>query len=132
MDQALARWGSRVGEGSDGEGQPLLDYAAVAFGYRYRLGGGARRACRRAPGAAAAELTGQPGTRAPHVWLERDGQRLSTIDLFGRGFVLLTGAGRRAWVDAARSLTAPAWRPIASAATATSPTRMGAGPPPTA
>ena len=49
------------------------------------------------------ELAGQPGTRAPHVWLERGGQRLSTIDLFGRGFVLLTGPDGDAWVDAARS-----------------------------
>jgi hypothetical protein len=50
------------------------------------------------------ELTGQPGTRAPHVWLERDGKRLSTTDLFGRGYVLLTGAGGESWVDAARSI----------------------------
>ena len=30
--------------------------------------------------------TGRPGSRAPHVWLQ-DGR--STLDLFGRGFVLL-------------------------------------------
>ena len=51
------------------------------------------------------ELTGQPGTRAPHVWLERKGERLSTIDLFGRRYVLLTGSDGGAWVAAARSLT---------------------------
>ncbi|MGH7094866.1 MAG: FAD-dependent monooxygenase, partial [Stellaceae bacterium] len=33
----------------------------------------------------------RPGGRAPHVWLQRDGTRLSTIDLFGKGFVLLAG-----------------------------------------
>src|SRR5204863_7329952 len=32
------------------------------------------------------EQTTRPGSRAPHVWLE-DGR--STLDLFGRGFVLL-------------------------------------------
>src|SRR5260370_19682434 len=40
----------------------------------------------------------RPGGRPPHVWLERDGQRLSTIDLLGNGFVLLTrpaGPARR-------------------------------------
>jgi putative polyketide hydroxylase len=37
-----------------------------------------------------ARPTGRPGSHAPHVWLDRDGARLSTIDLFGRGFVLLT------------------------------------------
>ncbi len=36
MEQALARWGSRVGEGADEETVPLMDYAAVAFGYRYQ------------------------------------------------------------------------------------------------
>jgi putative polyketide hydroxylase len=108
MEQALARWGSRVGEGTDGETVPLLDFAAVAFGYRYRSA-----AVLGAPedGRAAfptAELTGQPGTRAPHVWLARDGQRVSTIDLFGCRFVLLTGTNGGAWVEAAQSITGAA------------------------
>ncbi len=33
----------------------------------------------------------RPGRRAPHVSLERDGERISTIDLFGGRFVLLAG-----------------------------------------
>ncbi len=33
---------------------------------------------------------GQPGTRAPHVWVEYGGQRVSTLALFTREFVLLT------------------------------------------
>ena len=36
------------------------------------------------------EVRGQPGTRAPHVTLAPD---RSTLDLFGRGFVLLRPAG---------------------------------------
>lgn len=35
--------------------------------------------------------TARPGSRAPHVWLERNGERLSTTDLFDRAFVLLAG-----------------------------------------
>jgi aromatic ring hydroxylase-like protein len=46
----------------------------------------------------------RPGGRAPHVWLERDGTRISTIDLFRSGFVLLAGAKGRAWLEAARHL----------------------------
>lgn len=47
--------------------------------------------------------TTRPGHRLPHAWLTRDGQRLSTHDLCGRGrFVLLTGTGGAAWKDAAR------------------------------
>jgi hypothetical protein len=102
MEQALARWGTRVGVGHDGAEARLLDYAAIAFGYRYQSAA-AIDADGDRPVVLPAELSGQPGTRAPHVWLERGGQRLSTIDLFGRGFVLLTGPDGDAWVDAARS-----------------------------
>jgi putative polyketide hydroxylase len=54
------------------------------------------------------ELTGLPGTRVPHIWLERNGQRISTLDLFDGGFVLLAGSDGMPWqkaaVEAARSL----------------------------
>ena len=46
--------------------------------------------------------TGRPGHRAPHVWLERDGERCSTLDLFGSGFTLLAGPSGTSWRDAAR------------------------------
>jgi hypothetical protein len=46
----------------------------------------------------------RPGGRAPHVPLERDGQRLSTIDLVGNGFVLLTAPAGKAWREAAQRL----------------------------
>lgn len=45
---------------------------------------------------------GTPGTRAPHVDIERDGQPTSTLELYGRNFVLLAGSDGDAWVDAAR------------------------------
>jgi 2-polyprenyl-6-methoxyphenol hydroxylase-like FAD-dependent oxidoreductase len=48
------------------------------------------------------ESQGRPGSRAPHLWIEKDGQRISTLDLFGRGFVLLTTANGATWVDASR------------------------------
>ena len=31
------------------------------------------------------ESKGRPGSRAPHLWIEQGGQRISTLDLFGRG-----------------------------------------------
>ena len=46
---------------------------------------------------------GRPGSRAPHIWLNRGGERVSTIDLFGRSFVLLTGLEGAAWAGAARA-----------------------------
>ena len=48
-----------------------------------------------------------PGCRAPHVWLSREGQRLSTLDLLGRDFVLLSAPQGKAWRDAAARLQAP-------------------------
>jgi 2-polyprenyl-6-methoxyphenol hydroxylase-like FAD-dependent oxidoreductase len=47
------------------------------------------------------ESHGAPGTRAPHLWLSRDGERVSTLDLIGSGFVLFAGADADAWTEAA-------------------------------
>jgi putative polyketide hydroxylase len=47
------------------------------------------------------ESAGRPGGRAPHVFLNCDGTLLSTLDLFGRNFVLLAGPEGGAWKDAA-------------------------------
>ena len=44
----------------------------------------------------------RPGSRAPHLWLE-DGR--STLDLFGRGMVLISGAAGDRWLRAARDIT---------------------------
>jgi 2-polyprenyl-6-methoxyphenol hydroxylase-like FAD-dependent oxidoreductase len=52
------------------------------------------------------QLRARPGSRAPHVWVERDGQRLSTIDLFGRAFVLLAGPDGADWCAAATGAAA--------------------------
>jgi putative polyketide hydroxylase len=54
----------------------------------------------------------RPGSRAPHVWLERDGTRMSTIDLFGRGFVLLAGRDGKAWRDSGRAVAASLGVPL--------------------
>ena len=50
--------------------------------------------------------TAGPGARAPHVWLRRpSGERLSTVDLWDTGFVLLTGALGDEWLAATPSVT---------------------------
>jgi putative polyketide hydroxylase len=53
----------------------------------------------------------RPGSRAPDVSLERDGTRVSTLDLFGRDFVLLVAPGGEAWrtatVAAAQDIGVP-------------------------
>src|SRR5205814_4387505 len=39
------------------------------------------------------ESKGRPGSRAPHVWIGEGSDRVSTLDWFGKGFVLIRGPG---------------------------------------
>ncbi|MEU2898504.1 FAD-dependent oxidoreductase [Streptomyces sp. NPDC001273] len=77
----------------------------VALGYRYPGGAvlGADTAAPVVPDALA--LTGEPGTRAPHLWLDRAGTRISTLDLYERSLVLLSSCDSP-WRDAAAEVTA--------------------------
>lgn len=48
-----------------------------------------------------------PGVTLPHVWLDRDGEEISSLDLVGHDrFTLLTGHGGSAWIEAAREVAA--------------------------
>jgi hypothetical protein len=49
------------------------------------------------------ESRGRPGSRAPHLWVQHDGRRMSTLDLFGRSFVVLAPPDGEAWIPAARA-----------------------------
>jgi putative polyketide hydroxylase len=48
----------------------------------------------------------RPGSRAPHVWLERGGERCSTLDLVGDGFAVLAGCDGGRWIEAAADVRA--------------------------
>ncbi len=50
-----------------------------------------------------AQSTTRPGAKIPHVWLvDRDGRRISTLDVVGKGrFVLITGPAGIPWKHAA-------------------------------
>jgi hypothetical protein len=52
------------------------------------------------------QWAGQPGTRAPHIRVLIDGTERSTLDLFHRGWVLLSEDAR--WAAAASHATAEA------------------------
>lgn len=102
VEQTRQRFFSRTGN----QDSTLVDDASLIFGFRYQS-----RALVLEPGAEGAPLTqdpsmfhGEPGTRAPHLILERKNERLSTIDLFGHGWTLLTGAESHGWNDAARQV----------------------------
>ncbi|TVY56215.1 Tetracenomycin polyketide synthesis hydroxylase TcmG [Lachnellula cervina] len=47
-------------------------------------------------------INGKPGTRVPHVWVQDSaGERVSTLDLCGKRFLLLTGSQGKPWCQAA-------------------------------
>ncbi|MFF0862582.1 FAD-dependent monooxygenase [Nonomuraea sp. NPDC003560] len=84
--------------------EPLEDFLQAMLGYRYHSA-----AVLEEPGDDGSLLedprfpSGRPGSRAPHVVLDWEGQRISTIDLFGSGFVLLADkCGGQVWMDAGR------------------------------
>jgi 2-polyprenyl-6-methoxyphenol hydroxylase-like FAD-dependent oxidoreductase len=55
-------------------------------------------------GAVAFPPDARPGSRAPHAWLSIGPRRISTLDLFGRGFVLLAAGSGESWRSAAATV----------------------------
>lgn len=109
-EQALLRNRIRHGYADEATRESMVDDIVITLGYRYCSsaipGGDPSAPVLHTP----LRLTGQPGTRAPHVWLDDDGQRLSTIDLFWDAYVLLTGT--QPWVDAVRRVGARSAIPL--------------------
>ncbi|OMC44063.1 FAD-dependent monooxygenase [Mycobacterium sp. IS-1264] len=88
---------------------------AVLIGYQYRSGAVVSDSPAPVdPNAVSLvdELRGQPGTRVPHAWVVDDGKRVSTLDLLGPAFTLLTGDDDAAWSDAAARASKAAGAPI--------------------
>lgn len=83
---------------------PIIDDDAMEFGQLYRstavLGAGDQLP----PALRPEQWAGQPGTRAPHMWITVGGEQRSTLDLFQRTWVLLAEDER--------------WRPAVLAAVA--------------
>ncbi|WP_034260566.1 FAD-dependent oxidoreductase [Actinospica robiniae] len=85
---------------------------AIVFGYRY-----ASSAVCGAPKDAEAvpqdfRPSAEPGRRAPHMWLLRQGVRVSTLDLYEKNPVLLTGPEGGDWHAAGLRLAAAAGVPL--------------------
>ena len=103
IEQAYTRYVLRAAPylGTD-DIQPIVDDLSLEIGDRYRSaavvqGGEDDDGL---PYTDPRESRALPGTRAPHHWLERDGGRVSTLDLFGDGFTLLAGADGDGWMTA--------------------------------
>lgn len=81
------------------------DMLSTSIGYRYRSAAIITEADD--DGSAVenpAHASGAPGTRLPHVWLERGEKRLSSHDLIGRNFVLFAGPEGKSWIEAAQEI----------------------------
>jgi len=86
--------GYDVSPGGGGRQPGML---AIVLGYRYASGAvcGAPADAQAVP--AEFRPSAEPGSRAPHLWLLRDGERLSTQDLYTDRPVLLTGTEAEGW-----------------------------------
>ncbi|MFI0540625.1 FAD-dependent oxidoreductase [Streptomyces sp. WSLK1-3] len=103
-------------------GGPQRGILNVALGYRYPQGAvvGADPATPVVPDRL--DLSGEPGSRAPHLAVRQRGEHLSTLDLYERSLVLLSGAGSGVgWHEAALRLAEEMSLPLTSY-------RLGAGP----
>lgn len=114
MQQAYARYVLRVVPERGREGmQPIVADLNMEIGYGYRS-----PAIISEPGNEAPlhgdphRAKGMPGTRAPHIWLERAGQPLSSFDLFTKNFCVLAAADGGAWCEAARAAAAELGLPL--------------------
>ena len=105
VEQAYLRYVLRTAPhlATPGMQEQVVDELSMEIGYRYNS-----RAILADPGDNG-ELydnprLGQtrPGDRAPHLILQRGGTQISTLDLFGKNFVLLAGPEGSAWCEAAR------------------------------
>jgi 2-polyprenyl-6-methoxyphenol hydroxylase-like FAD-dependent oxidoreductase len=100
-DQSSIRTGNlREMNSTSRDGTPLADPMALTVGFQYP--GGAVVGDGSTAAADHLDLSGQPGTRLPHRWL--DGKRTSTLDLAGPGLTLVTGPAGDLWAGAAARL----------------------------
>ena len=112
-EQAYSRYVTRTAPylGTD-DIEPVAPDLNVELGYRYHSAAICHDEEPGPPHDDPRESHGRPGTRAPHVWLERRGERISTLDLFGERFVLLAGADAASWCESAQVVGEQAKLPI--------------------
>lgn len=120
-EQAYARYVARLDPDLPKDNLPeMLDDAAIELGAVYTSGAvtddgaddgagdGAERPGTHNPRTGTLLV----GSRAPHVWLTRDGEQVSTLDLVGGQFLLLTGPDGDDWRAAAESASAALGVPV--------------------
>jgi len=113
VEQAYSRYVLRTAPNMSRDGlQPVAPDLNIEMGYIYHSGAVIAEDAPEDPNDRRVhenprESKACPGTRAPHVWLQRRGEQVSTLDLFGRNFSLLAGPEGNAWTEAARDRATP-------------------------
>ncbi|MEW2142283.1 FAD-dependent oxidoreductase [Micromonospora vinacea] len=110
-DQAWMLFRTR-GQLADEDKAAYRDFVIVTMGYRYTSNAivGAPADTELLP--RELTFTGQPGSRAPHGWVDHQGGRVSTIDVLTEGWTLATAPGDDAWLAAAEAVSAETGLPI--------------------
>jgi 2-polyprenyl-6-methoxyphenol hydroxylase-like FAD-dependent oxidoreductase len=104
VEQAYRRYVERVDPTlPSADLEPNLADTAIELGAIYRSAAVIQdgSADDGAPVEAPEHPSGRPGTRLAHLWIERQGAKVSTLDLADDGFVLLTGPEGQDWIAAA-------------------------------
>ncbi|HWB23598.1 MAG TPA: FAD-dependent monooxygenase [Gaiellaceae bacterium] len=77
----------------------IIDDDAMELGQLYRSSSVLGASADLPPALRPEQWAGQPGTRAPHLWVSKDGVQLSTLDLWQRDWTVVAEDSR--WCDAA-------------------------------
>ncbi len=94
-----------------GDGTEVIDDIAMDLGQLYRSSAISEIPAMLPPARRPDQWAGQPGTRAPHLWLKAStGETISTLDRFGKSWVLITEDPR--WAHTAAAASARSGMPL--------------------
>jgi 2-polyprenyl-6-methoxyphenol hydroxylase-like FAD-dependent oxidoreductase len=103
VEQAYARYVTRTATYLNAtDFQPIVPDVNIELGYLYRSNALFSEDGDTTLHDDPNKTAGRPGSRAPHVRLQHNGQGLSSLDLFAASFVLLAGPRGEAWCAAGR------------------------------
>lgn len=112
MDESMHLYASRLAPHLKDQMAEPVGYAEVILGFRYRSDAVIVDDDDSSRVESPARPTGRPGFRMPHVWVRQAGKRISTVDLFGSGWLLMTGADGAGWTEWARAASAELGVPL--------------------